>query len=89
MRNGPYIGTLHRQHVRKEQSTEYTQGQEYDGAVKGLSFKLQKQNSDVYHAYQINFSVTDEVITMRESVDNVCVEWHLEACSLVKKGDVK
>ena len=56
--------------------------------VKGLSFKLQKQNSDVQHSYQINYTVTNEVITMRESVDNVWVEWHLEACSLAKKGDV-
>ena len=52
--------------------------------MNGLSYKLQKRNSDVYHAYQINYSMADEVDTKPESVHNVWVEWRV-ACSLAKK----
>ena len=39
------------------------------GTVKGLSSKLQKRNSDIYHAYQMIDSVITDVVEMRESVD--------------------
>lgn len=55
------------------------------GTVKGLSSKLQKRNSDIYHAYQMIDSVITDVVEMRESVDTVWGEWYGEACSLAEK----
>ena len=53
--------------------------------MKQLSSKLQKRNSDIYHAYQTIDFVINEVVEMRESVDIVWGKWYGEACSLAEK----